>query len=604
MSNKFLYSCNSTVNSDILDGLRPTEKIISLNLNIKASHAGKVNGNYVFYTPRSMRIGSGTLTTPFKKHLQKLHRGDAVGVINEAYYSDYTDNYSEKIKTIADRIENATNQKELVKAVKDLVKHSEYNETDYKGLGVLTVNAELFDNVLINDLTTGDNKGKVSIGGNATRVYCSECGELFGEGHKHKRGQIYNGAVCFAIYDNMFLDHIGFVPDPADTSTETSIIQDSLDLYDNEEGYTVTIDNFKIQDNKQGNLMNIEQLKQLATNVESLVGHEIFKDLQEVQKESLKGKLAEAMKATRKSSYLFTDDKLLSLASKESVAVVSLLVDQLEESAEKVVLQGLLSIQKEKHFKEDENITEYVNTLFLEEKVDETNSTTEETTKTDKTTEEAENNTTNSETLEATEYKFDNEAFELMIAKAVDTSISKFFEKQKEVEAEVKDSTSYELLINTNKQLSTDIATLDAVNTELTNKYKTVIINQILALQDKRADTRYAEILAGRELNSLADTLESLEYLAATKENEELDTTGSENTTTEETMATENISDSKTTEEELEKTSLEDSLDNLKIEDNNQTADDTVNELEVLQTKGLAAYLKLKKGKENKINGY
>ena len=593
MSDKFSYSCNSTVNSDILDSIKSNEKIVSLSLNIKASHAGKVNGNYVFYTPRSMRQGSTTLIEPFKKHLQKLHRGDAVGVINDAYYIDYSENYSEEVKSISTRIETAQNQIELVKAVKELVKHSDYKNTTYKGLGVLTVSAELFDSTLINDLTTGDNKGKVSIGGNATRVYCSVCGELFGNEHKHKRGSTYDSETCFAIYDNMFLDHIGFVPDPADTSTETSIIQDSLD---NEES-VVTIDNFKIQDNKQGNLMNIEQLKQLATNVESLVGHEIFKDLQEVQKESLKGKLAEAMKATRKSSYLFTDDKLLSLASKESVAVVSLLVDQLEESAEKVVLQGLLSVQKEKHFKEDENITEYVNTLFLEEKVDETNSTTEETTKTDKTTEEAENNTTNSETLETTEYKFDNEVFELMIAKAVDTSISKFFEKQKEVEAEVKDSTSYELLINTNKQLSTDIAALDAVNTELTNKYKTVIINQILALQDKRADTRYAEILAGRELNSLADTLESLEYLAATKENEELDTTGSENTTTEETMATENISDSKTTEEELEKTSLEDSLDNLKIEDNNQTADDTVNELEVLQTKGLAAYLKLKKGK-------
>ena len=50
--------------------------------------------------------------------------------------------------------------------------------------------------------------------------------------------------------------------------------------------------------------------------------------------------------------------------------------------------------------------------------------------------------------------------------------------------------------------------------------------------------------------------------------------------------------------EELEKTDLEDSLKNLKNEDTKtkeaNTADD---ELQVLKEKGLAAYLKLKKGK-------
>ena len=40
MSDKFSYSCNSTVNSDILDSIKSNEKIVSLSLNIKASHAG------------------------------------------------------------------------------------------------------------------------------------------------------------------------------------------------------------------------------------------------------------------------------------------------------------------------------------------------------------------------------------------------------------------------------------------------------------------------------------------------------------------------------------------------------------------------------------
>ena len=88
MKNEFLYSYSSTINNEILDSLNPKEKIVSVSLNIKASHAGKVNGNFVFYTPRSMQNGSNTLLHPFKKHLQRLHRGDAVGVINGAGYKN------------------------------------------------------------------------------------------------------------------------------------------------------------------------------------------------------------------------------------------------------------------------------------------------------------------------------------------------------------------------------------------------------------------------------------------------------------------------------------------------------------------------------------
>ena len=589
MSDKFSYSCNSTVNSDILDSIKSNEKIVSLSLNIKASHAGKVNGNYVFYTPRSMRQGSTTLIEPFKKHLQKLHRGDAVGVINDAYYIDYSENYSEEVKSISTRIETAQNQIELVKAVKELVKHSDYKNTTYKGLGVLTVSAELFDSTLINDLTTGDNKGKVSIGGNATRVYCSVCGELFGNEHKHKRGSTYDSETCFAIYDNMFLDHIGFVPDPADTSTETSIIQDSLD---NEES-VVTIDNFKIQDNKQGYLMNIEQLKQFASDAEGLVNLDIFSNLQEVQKEFLKDNLKEGMKTARKSAYLFTEDKLLPLTSKESVAVASLLVDQLEDSAEKTMLADLIKVKKEVYFAKDEDVSAYVASLNLQ--------TQEEVKKEDEQESNTVDESTKTSTVEAakpSEGTLSTEDYETLIAKAVETAIEKFVEKQ--ATAKVEDSISYELLINTNKQLSTDIAALDAANIELTNKYKAVIISQILASQGRQNDEQYAEILSTRELSSLTDTFNDLEYLSKTKT---VDTNTSavvqDNKTSleveENTIS--NIQDSQEI-EELEKTDLEDSLKNLKNEDTKtkeaNTADD---ELQVLKEKGLAAYLKLKKGK-------
>ena len=589
MSDKFSYSCNSIVNSDILDSIKSNEKIVSLSLNIKASHAGKVNGNYVFYTPRSMKQGSTTLIEPFKKHLQKLHRGDAVGVINDAYYVDYSENYSDEVKSISTRIESAQNQVELVKAVKELVKHSEYKNTTYKGLGVLTVSAELFDNTLINDLTTGDNKGKVSIGGNATRVYCSVCGELFGNEHKHKRGSIYDNETCFAIYDNMFLDHIGFVPDPADTSTETSIIQDSLD---NEES-VVTIDNFKIQDNKQGYLMNIEQLKQFASDAEGLVSLDIFSNLQEVQKEFLKDSLKESMKTTRKSAYLFTEDKLLPLTSKESVAVASLLVDQLEDSAEKTMLADLIKVKKEVYFTKDEDVSAYVASLNLQTQEEVKKEDEQESNTVDESTE-----TSTVETAKPSEGTLSTEDYETLIAKAVETAIEKFVEKQ--ATAKVEDSISYELLINTNKQLSTDIAALDAANIELTNKYKAVIISQILASQGRQNDEQYAEILSTRELSSLTDTFNDLEYLSKTKTVDTNTATVVQDNKTPlevEENTVSSIQDSQEM-EELEKTDLEDSLKNLKNEDTKtkeaNTADD---ELQVLKEKGLAAYLKLKKGK-------
>ncbi len=161
MNTNFLYSSSSTINNDILDSIDPREQIVSLSLNIKASHSGKVNGNYVFYTPRSMRNGSNTLVTPFKKHLQKLHRGDAVGVINSAEYKDYTDNYSPKIQQLSEKINTATTRVALVAAVNELVKSAEYRDRSYKGLGVLAVSAELFNSEVIQELTTGDNKGTV-----------------------------------------------------------------------------------------------------------------------------------------------------------------------------------------------------------------------------------------------------------------------------------------------------------------------------------------------------------------------------------------------------------------------------------------------------------
>ena len=592
MNNNFLYSSSSTINSDILDNINPKEQIVSLSLNIKASHTGKVNGNFVFYTPRSMKNGSHTLILPFKKHLQKLHRGDAVGVINSAEYKDYSENYSQKVRQMEEKINTATTRVALVNAVNELVRSAEYKEKSYKGLGVLSVSAELFDSDVIHELTTGDNKGTVSIGGNSDRVYCSICAQLFDRDHEHKKGKVYEGSTCFAIYDNMFLDHIGFVPDPADNNTETNIIFDSLQ---EENSTAVTIDNYKIQDNLQGHSMKIEQLKQYAASSETLINLELIsKEMKDVQKESLKAQLTTDMKTTRKSGYLFSEDKLLPLTSKQSVAIAILLVEALEDSPEKKVLQDILATHKEKHFKEEE-VSAYLSLEGLPKEPEKDEATlaaeaealakqeAEDKAAADALLAAEEAAKLAAEQATSTVFNLSDADLEKIVA-----NVSKLIDEKLTVQKEnvkVEDSVNYEVLLQNNKQLTQDVEAINNLNIELTSKYKTVIISQILSASGLKEDKAYAEILAARDLSSLTDTLQDLERQGTKK-----DVTQK----TEETKVP--VKDS-VDNEGIAKTSFEDSLNNLKTDnkDNTQKQEPITDKLALIKEHGFAGFLRLEK---------
>ena len=610
MNTNFLYSSSSTINSDILDSVNPKEQIVSLSLNIKASHTGKVNGNFVFYTPRSMKNGSNTLVSPFKKHLQKLHKGDAVGVINSAEYKDYTGNYSLKVQQMGEKINTATSRVALVNAVNELVRSPEYKDRDYKGLGVLSVSAELFDSEVIHDLTSGDNKGTVSIGGNSDRVYCSVCSNLFDKDHEHKRGKTYDGMTCFAIYDNMFLDHIGFVPDPADNNTETNIIYDSLQ---EENSTAVTIDNFKIQDNLQGHSMNIEQLKQSATSAETLINLELIsKDLKDVQKESLTTQLLADMKTTRKSGYLFSEDKLLPLTSKQSVAIAILAVEALEDSAEKKVLQDILATHKEKHFLE-EDVTAYLAkeglppekdeatlaaeaqaaALLAKEEEDKAKALVDEEAAKAAADKEAEDARLEAERIASEAAKQSVFSLSDTDLERIVTNVAKLLDDKLTVQKEnvtVQDNVNYDVLLQNNKQLTLDIGTLSDLNTELTSKYKTVIISQILAFKGLKHDDKHAEVLARRDLSSLTDTLQDLEELRTAKELEAVKTKETEKAVVKDSTDTTNTDD-----KSANKVTLEDSLTNLKTNtDNTQKQQTTVSDrLALMKEHGLAGFLRL-----------
>ena len=390
----------------------------------------------------------------------------------------------------------------------------------------------------------------------------------------------------------MFLDHIGFVPDPADNNTETNIIFDSLQ---EENSTAVTIDNYKIQDNLQGHSMKIEQLKQYAASSETLINLELIsKEMKDVQKESLKAQLTTDMKTTRKSGYLFSEDKLLPLTSKQSVAIAILLVEALEDSPEKKVLQDILSTHKEKYFKEEE-VSTYLSLEGLPKEPEKDEATlaaeaealakqeAEDKAAADALLAAEEAAKLAAEQATSTVFNLSDADLEKIVA-----NVSKLIDEKLTVQKEnvkVEDSVNYEVLLQNNKQLTQDVEAINNLNIELTSKYKTVIISQILSASGLKEDKAYAEILAARDLSSLTDTLQDLERQGTKK-----DVTQK----TEETKVP--VKDS-VDNEGIAKTSFEDSLNNLKTDnkDNTQKQEPITDKLALIKEHGFAGFLRLEK---------
>lgn len=569
---EFKYESNSLIQRNISDSL-DKGNILSVSLNIKASHAGKINNNFVLYTPRSMKRGSETLIVPFKKHLQNLHRGDAVGVINEASFIDYADKYSDEIAIISQKIDTAHNPAELVSAVKELVSHAEYNKSTYKGLGVLQVSAELYNEPLIQELATGTNKGKVSVGGNSRQVYCSVCSELFTKNHKHVKGKTYNGETCFAIYDDMVLDHIGFVPDPADDKTETVIVSTISDSMSDDDA-SVSIEYIKIQDNIQGkvNNMNLDELKQ---KLKADAGYSIslVSDITDAQKTALAENLASTQKHQRASNFLFSDEKLLPINTKENIALAKLAIDQLEDGPEKVAFLSLLKTKIDAHFEADEDTTAVLKAFGIEEVKQEPLTVDPAT-----VTEQNQPNTT--------PVQFSEEAL-TALAQQIVTSVIEGLKPTPEQTQAIADATQLEVILNRNKQLESDIAAYDIQNTELTNKYKDSIITQILLHKGIDSQDPYVEVLKQRDLASLSVLLEDVQHdlsrvsAAATVTAKEPDATATVKTDVEPTKV-------------IEKAPIQDSITVTK------TDVSTDSPLPSIKDVGIKEFMRLKKEQENK----
>lgn len=567
MNTEFIYESNSLIQRNISDSL-DKGNILSVSLNIKASHAGKINNNFVLYTPRSMKKGSETLIYPFNKHLHNLHKGDSVGVINEASFIDYTDKYSGEIATISQKIDTAHNPAELVSAVKELVSHPEYNKPDYKGLGVLQVSAELYNEPLIQELATGSNKGKVSVGGNSRQVYCSVCSELFTKNHKHVKGKSYNGETCFAIYDDMVLDHIGFVPDPADDKTETVIVSTISDSMSDNDA-SVSIEYIKIQDNIQGkvNHMNLDELKQ-KLKADAGYSVSLVSDITDTQKNALVENLASTQKHQRASSFLFSDERLLPINTKENIALAKLVIDQLEEGAVKNGYLDVLKVQLDKHFAADEDTLEVLKAFGIEEQ-----------TPTDPQIPAEPATVNHLGQPNPAPAQFSEEVLK-ELAQQIVTSVIEGLKPTPEQTAAIADATQLEVILNRNKQLESDIAAIDIQNTELTNKYKDSIITQILLHKGIDSQDPYVEVLKQRDLASLSVLLEDVQHDLSRVSN-------SASVATKAPDATAQTTDAEPTSKVIEKAPIQDSL-------NVNNTDDTPATLPSIKDVGVKEYMRIK----------
>lgn len=499
------YSRISTDPSLVYMPIEDSSQISAVRLEIKATHAGKVNGNYIFYTPRSMRTGVVTLVNPFKKHLQKLHNGEAIGVITGAQYEEYS-NLPEDFQLLVNKLNQAATKEELVSSVKELTKHPTFKSKDYRGVGYLKVEAELYDSKTINNLRKGD-KGTVSIGGKSSSAYCSVCGTSDRPCNSHTPGETYRDELCFHIYDNMLLDHIGFVPNPADNDTYSAIIEDSFN--DND----ILIKEYIIKDS-QGipmNKLTLDMLKEKAMDIPSLIST-YFTDT--AQQEIAQKLYDNSLKNSRASAYVFGPEKILNTKSIVGAYLAGKLAEELENETDKQVIASQVKTTLDKLLAEGETLEDGLTRLLvLPQEPEAIEPETVEPTAVDTPIVAAEPEAVVEPELVAEPVIIqDNvgitaDALELISTKITDTIVSRI-EALLDSKNEVKIADQKELLFQQLDSLRSEVESSDELVRQLTSDYASSIIQQILILKNKLNDNDYKSRLSKRSIDVLKANLE------------------------------------------------------------------------------------------------
>lgn len=301
-----------------------------LNLSIRSAHAGIINDNNLFYTPKSLVHGKNSLKE-FYKPLQKAHYSHTLGYIFDAEY--------EKLHEVG-TIDSSKSPEELVFNVKSYIKSKDYKKD---GLGVLHSKALLYNKDKINSLYNHEDIGFVSVAGDSA-AYCSICSKE-AQLCEHRRGDYYNGEVCFNIIDILKIDHISFESIPADTRTRTTVL-DSKEHLD-----TVTV----IEG--QSMKLTIEEFKEYLKNIDT-----VFEDLDLTAYLSTYKRIAETATA---SDFLFPKDQLGLLTTKLGVVLLTKALDKVEESEDLVVLRSIVTKEYNKLLGEDIDLDAAIAALEL-----------------------------------------------------------------------------------------------------------------------------------------------------------------------------------------------------------------------------------------------
>ena len=445
-----------------------------VSLKIEAAHAGIVNGNYIFYTPKALREGSKSLKEFFKP-LQKKHFDKTLGYIYDAVFEErQTSSYQSAIET-------ASTPEELGKAVKAYYYSEEYHQNK-EGFGVLVSKARLYDDEKISKLAHND-RGYVSIAGDSSSAVCSICYGNAAE-CEHNLGTRYGNEVCFAIADSLELDHISFEDIPANWKTNTLIITDSqvlgkVELIEEGQTMKLTLDAFK---ESLGNLDNILTELNLSKHLEAYKAD---------------------IEAAKGGDFLFPKEKLLPLNTKLGVIVATKLLESLEDGTDKDTVATLVTKEYTKVLGEVslEEAVEQLEVVVIEtkEEVEEPAVVVEEVVP---VTEESE------EKLEITDA-------DQMVLKIVDSLSNLVDTKLADLQSKVESLMIQDQAQHQNKiyedhidALKQDLVLAATTEAQLTAELQASLLGQIALLKQVDTGSEYYKKLETRSVKELQLTLE------------------------------------------------------------------------------------------------
>lgn len=444
------------------------KNVSKVKVRIEATHSGFINANNFFYTPMGMKDGIPSFTEPYGKPICVNHNTDVdpVGRIYEANYIDYKQYDSsplvKKIKT--------NPAAKLVDTVKEFIKTPLYRSPSYKGLGHSEIYAEITDQDAMQKVL--DKRYlTVSVSGGVDSAYCSVCGvdKLSDSDNtcSHYRGEIYDGEKAFLIGGNMKFKETSYVNIPADPNTDTKIIQDST--YEFMDGIIEIVD--YVQSGEQQMKKKLQEVlansKQILSDTLIALGLDQY-SLQDADYEAL-----------RKPQFLFAGEKAFPIHDKAHILAAFKILEEVEDSEEKTQALTVLNRKFEKEVGKDVSIEDAI--AELAKKPEEKNK---------------ENQNQQVDISDAV-----SAAIEKIAPLIVDAVVLKLKESVK-----VSDSYTGERV----EALESEVEILIKENSQLTDKYKEIVINQILAKENKLEDAEYKEKLSKRSLQSLSDKLEDL----------------------------------------------------------------------------------------------